>query len=103
MDWTNSNVGKEWGWGTNAQLMENDPWGPADPVTLDSLDGTLRTMDWNLWTIDGDVRELVRRACHQARAARDQQVSPILVGASSSADVFSSIPRPVAFGICLLR
>jgi len=57
--WRN-NAGEEWGWGRNAQLMENDPWGPADPVTLDSLDGTLCTMDWNLRTIDGDVRELVR-------------------------------------------
>jgi len=100
--WSN-NAGEEWGWGANAKLMENDPWGPADPVTLDSLDGTLRTMDWNLRTIDGDVRELVRRAHHQARAARDQHVSPMLVGASFSTDVFSSIPRPVAFGICLLK
>jgi len=42
--WSN-NAGKEWDWGANAQLMENNPWGPADLVTLDSLDGSLRTMD----------------------------------------------------------
>jgi len=52
--WSN-NEGEEWGWGGNAQLMANDPWGLADPVTLDSLDSTLRTMDWNVRTIDGDV------------------------------------------------
>jgi len=100
--WSND-AGEEWGWGANAQLVENDPWGPADPVTLDSLDGTLCTMDRNLQTTDGDVRELVRQAHHQARAARDQHVSPILVGVSFSADVSLSIHRPVAFVICLLR
>ena len=42
--WSND-AGKEWGWGRNAQLMANDPWDPADPVTLDLLDFTLRTMD----------------------------------------------------------
>jgi len=44
ISWSN-NEGKEWGWGGNAQLMANNPWGPADPVTLDLLDSTLRTMD----------------------------------------------------------
>jgi len=89
-----NNKGEEWGWGGNAQLMANDSCGPADPVTLDSLDSTPRTVDWNIQTIDGNVLELVRRACHQARAARDHHVSSILVETISSVDFLLVFPSP---------
>ena len=42
--------------------------------SMDSLDSTLCTMDWNIRTIDRDIHELVRRARHEARAAWDQHV-----------------------------
>jgi len=91
--WSN-HKGEEWGWSGNAQLMANDPWGLADPVTLDSLDSTLCTMDWNVRTIDGDVQELVRCARHQARAAWDHHVSSILVRTIFSADFLLVFPSP---------
>jgi len=68
--------------------MANNPWGPADLVTLDLLGSALCAMDWNIWTIDGDVRELVRQGCYQARAAWDQHISPILLSELSSGLTF---------------